>query len=315
MKHDLPNISIIIPVRNGMKTIVNLIDSIRKQLNVGFVQIIVIDSGSTDGTLEYLSTIDVDLLEIPSHSFSHGGTRNLGLTLAKYDLIQFTVQDACPVDDYWLEKMSFHFNDQTCSAVSGMQIVLPGNNVNPHAIYRPSDLPTFFSVQFLNVEDFNELDPNTKRNFCRIDNVNAMYRKSVLISNPFVSVDFGEDMLWARMALEKGMKIIYDHRVFVNHYHFEFPNFIFNRTLIELLYKCRFFGITHHDSHSFRDYLLIIYRNFVLNCSLKWIWHNFRILYFTNKAINLFNAKAKTETLDSLFDHFKINIPIGNAKS
>jgi rhamnosyltransferase len=311
MTHYPQNISIVIPVKNGIKTVGKLIDAINNQRNIGLVQIIVIDSGSKDGTIEYLCTKQIDLAQIHENSFNHGGTRNLGVSLAKYDLIQFTVQDACPIDEFWLYQMSSHFKDPVCDAVSGAQIVLPGEGVNPHAVYRPVDVPSFSVVYFENVRCFHELSPNAQRSFSGIDNVNTMYRKSALVDLQFEIIDFGEDMLWAKKALESGRKIIYDKRICVEHYHFEFPDFVYKRTLIELLYKYRVFGISHFDKYQLHEYLLIIYRNCINGYSWKWVFHNWRIVYHTNKAINCFNSELKKSSLDVLFDNFKLNIPIG----
>ena len=57
----------------------------------------VIDSGSTDGTIEFLKDQPRTAVHsIPSEEFGHGKTRNLGASMAKGDLVLMTVQDARP---------------------------------------------------------------------------------------------------------------------------------------------------------------------------------------------------------------------------
>jgi glycosyltransferase involved in cell wall biosynthesis len=53
---DLPSVSIVIPVLNGADTIGDLLISLRKQVGVpSTMEIIVVDNGSTDSTVETVS--------------------------------------------------------------------------------------------------------------------------------------------------------------------------------------------------------------------------------------------------------------------
>jgi len=73
-------------------------------------EIIVIDSGSRDGSIEFIkqtSKIDsrLSLYEIPSKEFHHARTRNLGISLSRSDIVVFLNQDAIPCDVHWLIKL------------------------------------------------------------------------------------------------------------------------------------------------------------------------------------------------------------------
>ena len=63
-----------------------------------------IDSGSTDGTVEYLRQRGVRVIEIPNAEFNHGATRNLGVAEARSEIVALVTQDACPADDRWLQQ-------------------------------------------------------------------------------------------------------------------------------------------------------------------------------------------------------------------
>ena len=54
------DVTVLIPVYNAKKTIKETIESIKKQKYCGNIYINIIDDGSTDGTLEYLKSIDLD---------------------------------------------------------------------------------------------------------------------------------------------------------------------------------------------------------------------------------------------------------------
>ena len=55
-----PDVTVLIPVYNGKECIMSTIESIKKQRYCGNIKIIVIDDGSTDGTLELLKHTDFD---------------------------------------------------------------------------------------------------------------------------------------------------------------------------------------------------------------------------------------------------------------
>ena len=142
-----PTVSVIIPVRNEAKRIRQCIEGILKQ-TVPVHEIIVIDSGSTDGTLGILAEFpQVDLIEIDGSTFNHGLTRNLGVERATGEFCQLTVGDAYAYNEFWLEEMLKGFVDDEVMAVCGQQVVdhLPENN--PMQWFRPSGPPTFRRVQ------------------------------------------------------------------------------------------------------------------------------------------------------------------------
>ena len=66
------------------------------------VDLIVVDSGSKDGTREAASRAGARIIEMDPSRFSHGGARDLGARAAEGDVYVFTVQDARPADAHWL---------------------------------------------------------------------------------------------------------------------------------------------------------------------------------------------------------------------
>ncbi len=92
----MPTISVIIPVYNGEKTIVNTLKSVLKQTFTD-LELIVIDDGSQDSTLAVIDEIRDSRLKV--FSFPNAGvsaSRNRGLSKAKGEFISFL--DA---DDLW----------------------------------------------------------------------------------------------------------------------------------------------------------------------------------------------------------------------
>src|SRR5690606_29901992 len=239
-------------------------------------EVVVVDSGSTDGSVGFLSQFPfVRVIPIDPKSFNHGATRNLAVQHTKGNYVVMTVQDAMPSDEIWLDRMLRHFEDTSVAGVCGQQIVPHHSDKNPHEWFRPQSDPIIRAVQFKSKADFDSLSPLEKRLACGWDDVNAMYRKNVLEEIPFEPVAFGEDMLWAKAALQQGHKLIYDYSVRVNHYHYQSPDYTFRRVLITnvFIYKC--FGLVRNSIYSLKDYALVVYRNFKWRLHPKWIIHNF----------------------------------------
>lgn len=116
--------SVVIPTKNGGREFRELLESIRGQ-DVSSVEIIVIDSGSTDGTVAIAEELADVVVEIPPEEFHHGRTRNRGASEATGDVIVFTVQDATPVDDEWLSELVGPIEDGVVDVTYGNQIAYP----------------------------------------------------------------------------------------------------------------------------------------------------------------------------------------------
>src|SRR5215207_11506377 len=101
----LPDVSIVIPTFNGGPEFEALLDGLCAQEGDFEREIILIDSGSTDGTVELAQQYGATVHRIPKTEFNHGATRNLGVSLARGKYVALTVQDAVPVDEWWLAAM------------------------------------------------------------------------------------------------------------------------------------------------------------------------------------------------------------------
>jgi rhamnosyltransferase len=234
-----PLVSIVIPVKNGADTLRACLNGIFSQTVASRLEVIVIDSGSKDSSLDILAEFPVKVVSIPPSTFNHGGTRNTGASLATGEFVVFTVQDAVASEPAWLEKLLTHFDDPAVSAVCGQQIVDHDPSKNPLQWFRPAGSPELKKIR---TENFASLSAKEKHDLCHWDNVNAAYRKSALEEIPFRTVSFGEDALWAYDALNKGKTIVYDYSARVWHYHHQDYSFYFKRSYITFYQDHTYFG-------------------------------------------------------------------------
>src|SRR6185436_2908549 len=95
-------VTVAIPVLNGARYLDEVLAAVRAQRIDRELEILIVDSGSTDGSLEIARRHGAVVHEIERSEFSHGGTRNRMMGLARGDHVAFLTQDATPADEHWL---------------------------------------------------------------------------------------------------------------------------------------------------------------------------------------------------------------------
>ena len=207
-------LSVVIPVKNGGDDLGRCLDGIAAQALDEEVEVVVIDSGSTDGSVELARARGAVVHEIPAQEFSHGASRNLGARLAKGELLVFISQDAYPLDERWLERLSRPLRGEpSVAGVYGRQL--------PHAGARP---PERYFLDFLygaqprrqRAAGTHELTMETTL----FSNVNAAMPRALWERFPFVEdIIMSEDQDWSRRVLLDGLRVAYEPQAAVRHSH------------------------------------------------------------------------------------------------
>lgn len=231
-----PDISIIILTKNGAKDLETGLPSIYQQETEYTFEVIVIDSGSTDGSLEIIRKYPVRLYEIPPKEFSHSGTRNKGASLAQGKYLVYITQDAIPANKEWLAKLVAPVITDPMVA-GACSRVLPREHCNPvlareveaDLLGRPEKIISF-------IEDpvkYEQMTPTEKRIFTSYHDISSCMKKEVWEGYPYPSVSFAEDVAWAKLVLEKGYKIVHEPESVVLHSHdYDFKT-IYARTFVD----------------------------------------------------------------------------------
>ncbi|MBB1284674.1 glycosyltransferase family 2 protein [Flavisolibacter sp. BT320] len=312
-------ISVVIPVRNGESTLDKCLQSIRSQTLSDAIEIIVLDSMSTDRSREIALKYNARIIPVTEGSFNHGLTRNLGVEHANADLVYLTVQDAWIAETDMLERMSAHFEKIEIAAVCGHQAVPHEKDKNPFFWRRSFSEPIPNYKELNDVDTFNALDLESKKDLIAWDNVTAMYKKSALIQLPFENTEFAEDWLWCYNALLKGWRLLYDPSIVVYHYHHGTFSYTFkvNYTVNYHFYKYFAFeptipGVLRPIVE--RSYHLIRNRQLSLGEKFFWILHNAENIVATNISVINFLIRLKLGRLYSVESGFKkycSNVPQG----
>jgi len=280
-----------------MQTLPACLDGIFSQTVKDRLEVIIIDSGSTDGTLDLLKKYPVRVHHLDPKEFNHGETRNLGVGLAKGKFVLMTVQDAWAASNDWIELMLSHFDDPEVAGVCGQQVVPEDKTKNPLQWFRPASGAEPFSYQFKNPEDFSQLTGKQQHQYCMWDDVNAMYRKDMKLKLPFRKMMFSEDTLWAKDALMKGYKIVYDYRARVYHYHHQNFKFYFKRTYIILYQNYKFYDYIRFPKNPFLRTLQIKIRLLKMKElgyieKMRWINYNLKLVLASWSASIIFATNA-----------------------
>jgi len=206
------DISIIIPVRNGITGgFEDTLKMVFAQKSKYSYEVLVIDSGSTDGTLEVVRKFpQVRLFQIKPEEFGHGRTRNLGAQNAQGKYLVFLNADAIPVNDHWLEMLVRNFEeDQEVAGVYSRHVPKRGCH-----FYMRRDIEESMPEHKIIRTKVNLFD------FMLFSTVSAAIRREIWQQAPFVDqIDIAEDQDWARRILAKGYKIVYEPESKVFHSH------------------------------------------------------------------------------------------------
>lgn len=208
-----PACAIVIRAYNEAQHIGRLLDGIRQQ-TIQDTQVILVDSGSTDGTLEIAQRYAIEIVHIQPEEFSFGRSLNLGIAHARSDNIVIASAHVYPVYPDWLEKLLAPFQDKNVGLVYGKQRGAASTHFSEHQI---------FAHWFPETSTISQDNP-----FC--NNANAAIRRDLWEQHIYdESLSGLEDLDWARWAIQQGYRIAYTAEAEIIHVHNETPGGVYNR--------------------------------------------------------------------------------------
>lgn len=196
------SVSIIIRTRNEERWITQCLSGVFEQSYKDF-EVILVDNMSEDKTVEKARQFNIAKV-ISCSEFLPGKAINIGIRESQGRYIVCLSGHCIPVNNKWLEHLIENFSDDSVAGVYGRQEPM---EFTPDSDKR--DLALVFG-----------LDRKIQLKDSFFHNANSMIRRDVWDKVPFdEKVTNIEDRLWAKEALGKGYKIIYEPRANVYHYH------------------------------------------------------------------------------------------------
>ena len=243
-----PTCTVVIRAFNEERHLGRLLEGIAQQ-TIQDVQIILVDSGSTDKTIKIAEDKGVDIVSIPPEQFTFGRSLNKGIEAAKSEFIIIASAHVYPVYPDWIERMLESLSDPSIALVYGKQRGISDSRFSEKQI-------------------FNHWYPNVSKNpqnhpFC--NNANAAIRKSLWIENPYdESLPGLEDLVWARWAQANNYNIAYNAQAEIKHVHEESWHGIKKRYLREGM---AFKSIYPQEKFSFFDLIHLFIKNVLSDIS------------------------------------------------
>jgi glycosyltransferase involved in cell wall biosynthesis len=122
------SVSVVVAVRNARATIGACVDSLLA-LDPAAIEVLVVDNGSTDGTLDVLRGYAGRITVLHEQRRGAGAARNAGIAAARGEVVAFTDAD-CVVDTRWLGNLVGALADPDVGAVGGTILAAdPANRV------------------------------------------------------------------------------------------------------------------------------------------------------------------------------------------
>jgi len=207
------NCSVVIRAYNEAQHIGRLLEGIRQQ-NLGDVEVLLVDSGSTDETVSIAESYGAKIVHITPEEFTFGRSLNYGVKAASGEFIVNISAHCYPVYPDWLEKLLKPFNDENLAISYGKQ---RGGITNQYSEHQ------FFRQYFPDLSQPRQGHPYSH-------NANAAIRRALWEQHPYNEQLTGlEDLAWSSWAMEKGYGIAYTTEAEIIHLHDEKPAQVQNR--------------------------------------------------------------------------------------
>lgn len=216
------DVSIVIPTKNAGPKFDQVLKAVFDQKTDYSYEVICVDSGSKDQTLDLIRKYPCRLIEIPASEFGHGKTRNFGASKGSGRYIVFITQDALPATDTWLQNF-IDAMELDPEIAGGFGIHYPYPDCN---LLDVRDLKTHFhgfgeenTIYCLEDPVRYQIEEGYRHFLMFFSDNNACIRRSVWEKYPYPEVNFAEDQIWMKKMIEKGYHKVYCPYAPVYHSH------------------------------------------------------------------------------------------------
>lgn len=216
MKNIKPRVTVIMRCKNSDWVIAQALAGLHSQTYKDF-ELLVVDSGSTDRTLEIVKQYPCLLIEIEAKAYYPGSVLNMAIEKAAADVIIFQNSDGVPLSPQTLQRLVNAFDDPAVDAALTRQIPRP---------------EAFDWVR----RDYKLSFPDSEKtpDWIRLSLPMAAMRKKAWEKHHFYEDAWAsEDTEWGEWAVQNGMNIKYVPDAIIMHSHNYTLKQIYGRKFVE----------------------------------------------------------------------------------
>ncbi|MEW9669200.1 glycosyltransferase family 2 protein [Ammoniphilus sp. 3BR4] len=214
------NISVVIPTYNALIYRFDiLLAMLKSQKGFQEIEVIVVDSGSSDGTVQTARKYGAKVINIPHEDFSHSYSRNRGGECTSHNYILFITQDALPPTDSWLFELFSFMQKHKVAAVSCSET--PREDAD---LYSRVHSYRYYKKYLGVVKKYKIWSKPKKESYSRmrkrasISNIACLLKKEIFMEYHFRH-DYAEDLDLGLRLIRDGKKIALQNQFKIIHSH------------------------------------------------------------------------------------------------
>lgn len=301
-------LSIVIPTKNAGRDFEYTIEKIRNQKGIKEIELIIIDSGSNDSTINIAGKYGAKVYEIKPEEFNHGKTRNYAASKASGDYILFMVQDAIPIGDYWSYSLVKVLCDhEDVAAVTCRQVprsdadLFACNAIWYHYKYLQFNED---KIYYMKEKDFENLPFGEKRKLAGLENVCCCIKKDIFDKFNFREINYAEDLDLGIRLIKNKYKIGFLYSTGVIHSHNRDPDYHLRRGYVNSKHLVNISGEV--PPKVFSDINIVLIELVSIYDSLKFSTNILNIRYNENMNVETAFSEIKSNLLkNTQSDAFK----------
>lgn len=207
-------ISVVIRTYNEEKHLREVLESLRKQSYQNF-EIIIVDSGSEDGTLDIIKNYDVKLVNISKDDFNYSYASNVGVANSDGTIVCFLSGHSVPANETYLKEINDAFVQSNVGACYGDVIALSDGSF----FEKTYNFLGYFKNRIISLKSKQQLESEIHPGIFSCSNAAA--RRNLLLKHPFQEAlgDGGEDIEVAYRIIQDGFFIAKIPHALVRHSH------------------------------------------------------------------------------------------------
>lgn len=265
-----PGASVLLITRNGLPILRRVLEAVQRQETDWPYEVIAVDSGSSDGTVEALHAAGVRVVSISPSEFGHGRTRNHAASLARGEYLVFLVQDAIPADEFWLSRLVDACRVADVAGAYSRQLPRPDSALLTHYLtLGTTPVNPERQVKRLPPDTaLSSLEAHSRFQLALFQNASSCIRRDVWEVHRFADLPYGEDIDWGRQVVEAGHAIVYEAGSTVHHSHDRSAMYAMKRAYADHRQAYHLFGLRMVPS----VLSMLRYAGWSIIDAWRWLW-------------------------------------------